>query len=121
MAQLAESEFASDHIIVKVHEGVEPTVLLGGLLSFTYGQNGPENPAAPLAEPLMAAGLSQAEWDTLMDCIVNGSASGSANCACWMEHYMDCHRQPGGCVEPGGARQGAGGTGVLTVSCRAGP
>jgi hypothetical protein len=51
-------------------------------------------PPPPLAQEIAAAGLTQAEWDTLQDCVVTGTPEPSANCVCWMEHYMDCHRNP---------------------------
>lgn len=52
----------------------------------------PEPPS--LAQEIAAAGLTQAEWDSLVNCIVNGTPTQSANCVCWMEHYLACHRNP---------------------------
>jgi hypothetical protein len=51
-------------------------------------------PPLSLAQEIAAAGLTQAEWDTLLDCVVNGTPAQSQNCVCWMEHYMNCHRDP---------------------------
>jgi subtilisin family serine protease len=56
-------------------------------------------PPPSLEEEIAAAGLTQEEWDTLVDCVVTGTEEESANCVCWMEHYMDCHRRPD-CEEP---------------------
>ncbi len=71
-----------------------------GVLDFleVLGQWGPCGPNClsppSLAQEIAVAGLTQAEWDTLRNCVVNGTAAQSANCVCWMEHYMDCHRNP---------------------------
>ncbi len=51
-------------------------------------------PPPSLQAELAAAGLTQGEWDTLQNCIVSGSPTESANCVCWAEHYLNCHRDP---------------------------
>lgn len=44
-----------------------------------------------LEEVKSNAGLSQADWDTLMDCMENGTQAEQENCACWLQHYLeDC-------------------------------
>lgn len=53
---------------------------------------------ASLQQERAAAGLTQAEWDTLQDCVTNGTQAQSSNCVCWMEHYLRCHRDPS-CVD----------------------
>lgn len=71
-----------------------------GIVDFLalLGKWGPCGPSCTspqsLEQEVAAAGLTPAEWDTLEDCVVNGTPADSANCACWMNHYLDCHRPP---------------------------
>ena len=49
--------------------------------------------AAPpsLEDELACMGLSQQHWDDFQDCMTTGTPAEQDNCACWMDHYYDCH------------------------------
>ncbi|MBT8484373.1 MAG: hypothetical protein KJO43_02265, partial [Phycisphaerae bacterium] len=66
--------------------------LLLVIAQYGCGTTDPDCPGTEgLDEIIKDAGLSDADWKTLIDCIETGTTSEQINCACWLQHYLeDC-------------------------------